>query len=265
MESWFKTIASASDVLVGISTAVAVELEQWLGGQGLPQGERPRLGYFHLGAGLGIGARNRDLAADAMQVLSRLASLPTFLMVGTLEPRKGHRQVLGAFERLWRDGADVALVIVGKHGWLIDELAERLRRHTEFGQRLFWLEGISDEYLEKLYAASTCLIAASEGEGFGLPLIEAAQHRLPIIARDIAVFREVAGQHAYYFSGMSPEALADAVRNWMGLRSAGNAPSSEGMRWLTWAESTGQLLQVVLGTNTDRSGVVAQETGAAAT
>ena len=56
---------------------------------------------------------------------------------------------------------------------------------------MLWLEGISDEYLDKVYAASTCLIAASEGEGFGLPLIEAAQHKLPIIARDIPVFREV--------------------------------------------------------------------------
>lgn len=44
--------------------------------------------------------------------------------------------------------------------------------------------------------SSTCLIAASFGEGFGLPLIEAAQHGLPIMARDIAVFREVAKEYA---------------------------------------------------------------------
>jgi len=42
--------------------------------------------------------------------------------------------------------------------------------NRENRKRLFWLEGISDEYLEKVYAASSCLIAASEGEGFGLPL-----------------------------------------------------------------------------------------------
>ena len=65
------------------------------------------------------------------------------------------------------------------------------RRLQEIGNRLFWLEGISDEYLEKIYDAATCLIAASEGEGFGLPLIKVAQHKLPIIARDIPVFREV--------------------------------------------------------------------------
>ena len=49
----------------------------------------------------------------------------------------------------------------------------------------FRLQGISDEYLEQVYAASTCLIAASINEGFGLPLIEAARHGIPIVARDI--------------------------------------------------------------------------------
>ncbi|WP_115760418.1 glycosyltransferase, partial [Escherichia coli] len=89
--------------------------------------------------------------------------------------------------------------------------------HAERNRRLFWLDGVSDEYLEKIYAASDCLIAASEGEGFGLPLIEAAQHKLPIIARDIPVFREVAGNHALYFSGATPDTLANAVKEWLTL------------------------------------------------
>ena len=81
----------------------------------------------------------------------------------------------------------------------IPTIVEKLRHHPELGKRLFWLEGISDEYLEKVYATCVCLIAASEDEGFGLPLIEAARHRIPILARDIPVFREVAGDHASYF------------------------------------------------------------------
>ena len=46
---------------------------------------------------------------------------------------------------------------------------------------------------------SDVLVAPSRGEGFGLPLIEAAQHKLPIFARDIPVFREVAGENAFFF------------------------------------------------------------------
>ena len=129
---------------------------------------------------------------------------------------------------------------------MVDALAHALRSHSEVGKRLFWLEGISDDYLDKIYAASTCLIAASEGEGFGLPLIEAARHKLPIIARDIPVFREVAGENAFYFSGASPKGLATAVRQWLSLNAEGKAPSSEGISVLTWAESTHQLLSVVI-------------------
>ncbi len=96
-------------------------------------------------------------------------------MVGTIEPRKGHAMVLSAFETLWAEGHDVNLVIVGRKGWLVDALCSRLAGHARLGRRLFWFESASDEYLDAIYANSSCLMAASEGEGFGLPLIEAAQ------------------------------------------------------------------------------------------
>jgi len=86
------------------------------------------------------------------------------------------------------------------------------------------------------------LIAASEGEGFGLPLIEAAQHGVPIIARDLPVFREVAGDGAYYFNGKDSEDVAGAVLRWLTLFEAGEAPGSAAVGWLTWQQSATQLL-----------------------
>jgi Glycosyl transferases group 1 len=128
----------------------------------------------------------------------------------------------------------------------VDLLVDLLRIHSERNIRLFWLEGISDEFLEKVYAASTCLIAASEGEGFGLPLIEAAQHMKPIIARDIPIFREVAGVHASYFSGLTPGSLASAVTQWLKLDKQSLAPQSTNMPWLTWKQATQNLLDVAI-------------------
>jgi glycosyltransferase involved in cell wall biosynthesis len=157
------------------------------------------INWFHLGADIDQSLPTKGFLQNEQFILDNLKSKAIFLMVGTLEPRKGHAQVLGAFEKLWQDGADLNLIIVGKKGWLVDVLEDRLRKHKELGKRLFWLEGASDEFLTKIYATSTCLIAASYGEGFGLPLIEAAKHKLPIICRDIPVFREVASEHAFYF------------------------------------------------------------------
>ena len=96
-----------------------------------------------------------------------------------------------------------------------------------------------------LYQASSALLAASEGEGFGLPLIEAAQHQLPIIARGLPVFREVAGPHAFYFDGLRPQDLANALQQWLKLWQQGTAPDSRHLHWLNWQQSAEQLKQVI--------------------
>ncbi|MBU2836587.1 glycosyltransferase [Acidithiobacillus thiooxidans] len=233
------------DGVACISRAVADEMLEWLTRHG-SQRERPlAIEWFHLGADVNASVPTRGLSTDAPNVLDALNARPSFLMVGTVEPRKGHAQTLGAFDLLWKSGIDVNLVIVGGQGWMLEPLVERLRSHSELTKRLFWLEGISDEYLEKVYAESACLIAASYGEGFGLPLIEAAQHKLPIIARDIPVFREVAGEYAFYFNAPTSEDLAQSIRHWLELYAVDQHPKSDAMPWLTWKESAQQLLTVL--------------------
>ena len=242
-EAWLRSLSEVATGLICISEAVAEEVRSWLIDNPPARIARPAVGSFHLGADIENSIPTEGMPDNATVVLDQMSARASFLMVGTVEPRKGHAQTLAAFELLWQQGLDINLVIVGKHGWLIDQLADKLRQHAELHQRLFWLEGISDEYLQKIYATGTCLIAASEGEGFGLPLIEAAQYKLPIIVRDIPVFREVAGEHAFYFSGLDALALADALNKWLGLNAKGLAPQSAGMPWLTWQESTWQLIE----------------------
>ena len=243
-KAWLEVLMGF-DGAVCISRAVANELTDWQLIHG-PHRLRPfKISWFHLGADFKNSVKSFGLPTDANQVLQVLVQRQTFLMVGTIEPRKGQTQTLEAFELIWKENIDVNLVIVGKQGWLVDVLFARLRSHPELNKRLFWLDDISDEYLEKVYAASTCLIAASYGEGFGLPLIEAAQHKLPIIARDIPVFREVAGRHAYFFDGKSPEALTLSIKAWLKLYGANLHPKSKDMPWLTWKQSARQLLEKI--------------------
>lgn len=241
---WLSLVGSF-DGAICISKAVADDLKGWLAEHSTDSRRLPDIGWFHLGADIENSRPTKGLLPDADQRLSRMMKRPTFLMVGTIEPRKGHAQTLSAFEMLWRDGIEINLAIVGKKGWDVSSLVRRLRKHPEGQTRLFWFENISDEYLERIYQASTCLIAASEGEGFGLPLIEAAQHTLPILARDLPVFREVAGEHAVYFSGLEAQDLANAVRGWLEKQQNGQVVPSSQMPWLTWKESAAQLLDVV--------------------
>ena len=248
---WIKTVARVADGAICISRAVADDLSVWVSSEDLNRARPIRIDWFHLGADIENSVPSKGLPENAESVLAQIKARPSFLMVGTIEPRKGHLQTIEAFTRLWQAGQDVNLVVVGREGWRgVPDNARRsipqtmtcLRSHAELGKRLLWLEDASDEYLEHAYAASTCLIAASEGEGFGLPLIEAAQRKMPILARDIPIFREVAGGHALFFEGLAPEDLADAVMDWLRLSKSGQAPTSAQMPWLTWRQSTDLLL-----------------------
>lgn len=239
---WLLVIAE-SDKAICISQAVASDLQSWIEDNVPHRIGRIAISSFQLGADLNVVRRLGSHSSEVIEILGRA---PSFLMVGTIEPRKGHKQVLAAFEELWDRGKDVNLVIVGKHGWRMEETLQYLKSHPRQGKCLFWLEGISDEYLEHIYASSNCLLAASEGEGYGLPLIEAARHGLPILARDLAVFREVVGDNAIYFDSFDPNDLADAIERWLELFENGAIRSSEDVTWLSWSDSASQLMRVVI-------------------
>ena len=238
-EEWLRTLGNFDGVFC-ISRSVAQELEDWYA-HNLPAPPSFTPDWFHLGGDLERGSRTEGICPEEEELLLQLAASPTFLMVGTLEPRKGHAQVLDALKILWAKGEKINLVLAGRSGWNTQALVRRIESHPRYGKNLFWFQGPSDAFLDRLYGASSALLAASEGEGFGLPLIEGARRGLPLILRDIPVFREVAGEHAYYYTGNRGEELAQALENWLALYHCKVHPLSEGLSWLTWEQSARQL------------------------
>ena len=244
---WIKSVVRVADGVVCISRSVADNLTAWGLREDLNARDRSPL---TVSSGADMKTRFRPKGCRKMPGACWLNQRRPFPEAAPLSHAKA-LQTIEAFTRLWQAGQDVNLVVVGREGWRgvpddarrsIPQTMACLRNHAELGKRLLWLEDASDEYLEQAYAASTCLIAASEGEGFGLPLIEAAQKRMPILARDIPIFREVAGGHAHFFDGLAPEDMADAVVAWLRLSESGQAPTSAEMPWLTWRQSTELLL-----------------------
>ncbi|ROH79847.1 glycosyltransferase family 1 protein [Lonsdalea populi] len=242
---WLESLAGYTDGLVCISKSVANEVKQWLFEHADEYTINPYLEikHFHLGADLSSSLPSTGRPSDSDEVLSKIRKRKTFLMVSTIEPRKGHAQVLAAFDNLWELGVDCNLVIVGKKGWDIDALINKITSHHQLNEKLFWLNGISDEFLSEIYANAHALIVASLAEGFGLPVIEAAQNGLPIISRDIPVLREVAADNALYFRGDEPEDIVVAIQEWMKMDKNGTTIQSTAIPWLTWKESTLQLLE----------------------
>lgn len=245
MRTWFECIAKLADGITCVSATVADDVRGEIAALKLAQ--PPWVEHFHLGADFS-GPIANELMQHEQQLLKAITqpSGTTLLMVGTLEPRKGYRQVLDAIEHCWAQGAELNLCIIGKQGWAVDELARRLRQHPQNGKRLHWIEGASDALLTQLYAACDGLVAASLGEGFGLPLIEAAYHGIPILARDIPVFREVAGDYADYFHADTAQQLAQALMAWLERWQRGELSGSQGMPHHNWAASTRQWLTPIL-------------------
>lgn len=123
-----------------------------------------------------------------------------YLMVGTIEPKKGHIPVIQSFERLWRNGFDRKLVLVGRRGWMDEEVVLAIKKSPFAEDKLVWFDDLNDVDLYFAYKYSRALIFASYAEGFGIPLIEAAKLELPAICYDTEVAREVAGESALYYS-----------------------------------------------------------------
>lgn len=159
-----------------------------------------------------------------------------FLAVGTIEPRKRYDLILDAFSQLWEADFQGHLVIVGKAGWKTDSLVLRIRELQEQGVPLTWLDRANDDQLHEEYLRATSLIAASEHEGFGLPILEAISRGTPVLASDIPIFREVAGSRASYFVAGDATALAESLRNIHESASAMPGPA-DSTQLPTWDQS----------------------------
>lgn len=244
-EKWLDTIKEF-DGVISISSATSDALKCWMRVNPRLREHPFKFGVAHIGADIAESVPTRGLPSDAHDMLQKLKHGVTFLMVGTVEPRKGHAQALDAFEHLWREGNQCKLVIVGKPGWNVEDFVSRMTVHRELGSRLFWLQGISDEYLSLVYESASCLLAASEGEGFGLPLIEAAKYKVPILARNIPVFREVGQANAAYFTASNGNELKTAINNWLKNSVKNTNPKSDQLPISTWAEFTENLKTFLL-------------------
>ena len=171
--------------------------------------------------------------------ISPLSILPkgiNVLMVSTIEPRKKYAETLEQFEKIWKTRDDINLIIVGSKGWNVDNLIDKMVNHPRQHKNLFNVCKLSEGQLNFLYQNCNLFLFASEIEGFGLGVIEAARFGTPLLLRDIPVFREIAGDHATYFQNFSD--LPDLICK-------NEFKRSDGMRINSWADSGRNCLQSI--------------------
>jgi glycosyltransferase involved in cell wall biosynthesis len=203
-----KTIYDITDICIAISKATLDDLIEVLSRDGLYD-EHKKFFYFHLGSDFAV---DEELLVKPIDPLPEAIAHPRlFLSVGTIEPKKGYHLTLDAFDALWAEGHDVVFTIIGRYGWSAESVVSRIEAHPQLNRKLFWLKNASDAVLNAAYDNCYCFVQASVAEGFGLPVVEAAKHNLPIIASDIDVFKEIAGECLIYFESENASSLRDRI------------------------------------------------------
>lgn len=237
---WLERVIPLSDLVATISRAVADDMVDYLRASGRP-GLAGSVRHFVLGADFEGQGKRGDVSPEVSSALDGHRDR-TFVAVGSLEPRKDQATIVSAFERLWAEGIDARLVLVGRPGWGSDRLARKLAAHAERGRRLFWFAQASDADLAHCYRNARALVNVSLAEGYGLPLVEGMRHGLRVIASDIPAFREVAGAGAVFVPTADAAKLAEAIASVLRARvgAAASAPATA-----TWNESARALLALL--------------------
>jgi glycosyltransferase involved in cell wall biosynthesis len=164
----------------------------------------------HVAAPLGIRPLPRMGSAPTV---SDGPDRPVFLMLGTIEPRKNHLLMIDVWRRLIARHGQAAprLVIAGRRGWNIEAVTRQLDGDATLRGHVLERGGCSDEELAGWMHRARALLQPSWTEGFGMPVAEALQQGLPVIASDLAVFREVAGEVPDYAPPGDAQAWYDLI------------------------------------------------------
>jgi glycosyltransferase involved in cell wall biosynthesis len=138
------------------------------------------------------------------------------LHVGTIEKRKNLTTLLTAFELLLQNNhQDLYLIIVGqksnKPTLKDDAVFEMVAASSLLKEHVIFTGYLTDSQTATLYKHSALYVFPSVNEGFGIPILEAFAHKVPVLASNNSCLPEVAGNAAIGFDPYNPDALSTLI------------------------------------------------------
>ena len=153
----------------------------------------------------------QQVSPEQKQDVRARYSLPKryVLFVGTIEERKN---ALLAAQALPYLSDEIHLVLVGRQTAYAKTITS-FARQNGLANRIHMLSGVPTSDLYAIYQQAECFVYPSRYEGFGIPIIEAIQSRLPVIACTGSCLEEAGGPDNVYVDPDEPQEMAMAIKS----------------------------------------------------
>lgn len=199
------------------------------------------------------------------------------LFVGTIQPRKNLVALIEAFALIAKDLPGIKLVIAGAVGWSCEEV---LRAPSRCGiqEKVVFTGRVGELELSQLYQGAALYVQPSITEGFGLPVLEAMAHKVPVVSSDGGALKEVVGSAGLIVQLENPKSetlnpkqtlnskiqsefvdrLADAMKQVLSSKKPQSSLISMGLKRVksfTWEKAAKDSLEVIVGEGYNRKSV----------
>jgi glycosyltransferase involved in cell wall biosynthesis len=198
-----------ADLVIFISRTVEADARAYCDSHGIALG---KTAVCQLGANINAAPATEPLPAG-------LEGGRYALLVGTIEPRKGHRLIyeawLGLLAKNIPQRARFNIVFAGREGWMTGDLLRELRGDDRLGGTIKILTKVDDAMMATLYANAAFCLFPSRYEGFGLPAIEAFFHGKAVLASTGGAVPEAVGDFSPCLDPENAEAWGRMLQSWI--------------------------------------------------
>lgn len=193
----------------------------------------------------------KTLNSSPQTILKKYAITGDYLLyVGTLQPRKNLVRLLEAFSQISAQYPKLKLVIVGKKGWLYDEIFRKTKQ-LFLQDKVIFTGFVSDDGLPYLYRGASALVLVSLYEGFGFPVLEAMSYGTPVVCSNVSSLPEIAGGAAILVEPTDSGKIREGLLKVLGLSPTEREKLVEKGRVqakkFTWEKAAKETLAVIEG------------------
>lgn len=204
----FKYAATHADKIIAISEQTANDLKQFYN---ISQ-DRIDVIYQDCNAFFHIPSTEEEL----LYVRKKYNLNSDYLVaVGTIEQRKNQLSILKAFELVADKFPNLELIMVGKET-AYQKVIEEAILNSKYKERVKVLNQVSTVEIKSLYSGAKAALYLSVFEGFGLPVLEALNCKVPVLTSNVSSMPEAGGDAAMYCDPNNYEDVAQKLEVLLG-------------------------------------------------